>query len=50
MKNFFKRLFTSKPTERLQQARKELDLTARLELELYCDYLLLLAQQEYGTR
>lgn len=47
MKNFFKNLFTSKLTKRLQAARKELDLTARLELELYCDYLLLVAQNEY---
>lgn len=47
MKNFIKRLFTSKTDLQLEAARKELDLTARLELELYCDYLLLLASHEY---
>lgn len=47
MKKFIKRLFTSKTSRRLEAARKELDLTARLELELYCDYLLLVAQNEY---
>lgn len=46
MKNFFKILFSSNK-KLIAATLKELDLTARLELELYCDYLLLLARQEY---
>ncbi len=47
MRNFFKNLFVSKTPLRIKLMRKELDLTAKLELELYCDYLLLVAQNEY---
>lgn len=47
MKNFLKHLFNSKFTLRQQALKKELELIQRLELELYCDYLLLKAQ--YGT-